>query len=127
MKMATQMTLEVTDTTPIWAVYVNTDLTEGRGYQYPLYLCETKTTAQRMAKGKNVMGSDGDVIEVLAYHVRDVGLLVPGSMTQIIPPSAEDRAAEAAQQAKIRKIAACERARELGLSEQDIEALLRPV
>ena len=41
--------LTITDTKDVWVVYTNTDLTEGRGYQYPIHVCGSPATAERMA------------------------------------------------------------------------------
>ena len=44
-----------------WGVYVNSDLTEGRGFERIKHLCEEEATARRLARGANVQGSDGVV------------------------------------------------------------------
>jgi len=48
-------------------VWVNSDLTEGRGFQYPKAVCDSKTTARRLAKGKDVQGSNGGVVADIAF------------------------------------------------------------
>jgi hypothetical protein len=45
----------------LYVVFTNTDLTEGRGYQIPIAWSVNKYTAQRMARGEGVMGSNADV------------------------------------------------------------------
>lgn len=69
----------MSDTTPnikaakkLFAVEVNTDLTEGRGYQYSLCFCEKETTAIRMSKGRDVQGCDGRVSHVQTYMIDGV-------------------------------------------------------
>jgi len=37
----------------IWAVYSNTDLTEGKGGQYVKHYCKKETTAYRLGKGQH--------------------------------------------------------------------------
>jgi len=49
------------ETKEIFIVWTNTDLTEGRGYSIPIEYCETRATAQRLAKKRGVQGSDADV------------------------------------------------------------------
>lgn len=44
-----------------WVVYTNTDLNEGRGWQYPLHVCDKEATAIRLAHKAGVMGSDAEV------------------------------------------------------------------
>lgn len=74
---------------PIWVVWTNTDLTEGRGANYVLYWCETETTANRLAKGRGVMGSDADVLIHKTYLIDRV-LYIPASRMNLIKPSKED-------------------------------------
>lgn len=53
----------------LFACYTNTDLTEGRGKQYLFALAENESTALRLAKGKDVQGTDATVRKVKAYFV----------------------------------------------------------
>ncbi|WP_156374424.1 hypothetical protein [Pseudorhodoferax sp. Leaf274] len=46
------------DERTVYAVYTNTDLTEGRGRQYVTHYCETEATARRVGSRGYVMGSD---------------------------------------------------------------------
>lgn len=48
----------------LYVVRTNTDLTEGRGYPLYIYHCSTEVTARRLARGRGVMGSNADVVEV---------------------------------------------------------------
>ena len=54
-------------TKTVFAVMTNTDLTEGRGTQYYKYYCDLEATAQRLARGNYVMGTDCP-IEVINLH-----------------------------------------------------------
>lgn len=109
----------------VYAVYTNTDCTEGRGQEYVLYFCQSLSTAIRLGKNRYVQGSDCPVHEVTGYRI-DNKLYVTGN--RIEPPNsadiAEDKAREAKDKAKVAKDAAISKARTLGLSEEDIAALL---
>jgi hypothetical protein len=56
----------------VYAPYVNSDLNEGNGYQYPLAFCQLKATAIRLGKGKDVQGTHADVKEVEIFLYDDV-------------------------------------------------------
>lgn len=107
----------------VYTVWTNQDLTEGRGYEYPLAVCETESTARRLGKGRYVQGSDCSVTETTLYLI-DRKWYGPVS---VVPPTKEDIAAEAklqaAKAATFLKTAAINKARELGLSDEDIAAL----
>ena len=122
MKTPTQML--ISDEREVWVVYTNTDLTEGRGYEYAMAVCECESTAIRLARKQGVQGMDARVRQETMYRM--VGAwYTPGA--RVVPPSGEDMAEERALQlkreAKARKDTAIKRARELGLSEEDIAAL----
>lgn len=53
----------------IYAIQSNSDLTEGRGH--PVYVCCTDNSlaAERLKRGKGVMGSDAQVVKDVAYEV----------------------------------------------------------
>jgi hypothetical protein len=55
--------MEVIKEEPIYAVFTNTDLTEGRGTEYCFALATNEITALRLAKGKYVQGTDARVKE----------------------------------------------------------------
>jgi hypothetical protein len=107
----------------VYTVWSNQDLTEGRGYEYPLAICETESTARRLGEGRYVQGSDCTVTETTLYLIDNkwYGPVV------VVPPTKEDAAAEvkvqAAKTAVAAKLAAIGKARALGLSDADIEAL----
>jgi hypothetical protein len=73
-------------TKPVFVVWTNTDLTEGRGYQIPIHVCEHEATARRLCKGRGVQGSDATVQECEAVWHKS-GWAVPG---QIIAPTKDD-------------------------------------
>ncbi|AZV93552.1 hypothetical protein CBF45_07340 [Bordetella sp. J329] len=113
------MNIEIQSTKPVWVAWTNTDLTEGRGHQIPLAVAETKETAVRIGKRRYVMGSDCPVTESMAVEIKGQWL-IPGV---IHAATKEDKAAE---DARLARQSAVERAKAAGLSDADIEALREP-
>lgn len=113
-----------TRTTKVYAVWTNTDLTEGRGQEYVEYFCKLESTARRLARGNYVMGTDSRVTEVTVLF-RGGEWYLPGP--RIVEASTEDLAAEreleAERKRNLARERALERARKLGLSDEDIAAL----
>ena len=112
-----------------YVVWTNTDLTEGRGSEYPLAICETLSTAMRLAKGKYVMGSDCRVNEVTLYRTKlsERGFYHWFGPVRIIEPSKEDLEKEnflreQKEKEEARK-AILEKARALGLTDEEIKVL----
>ena len=112
-----------------YVVWTNTDLTEGRGSEYPLAICETLSTAMRLAKGKYVMGSDCRVNEVTLYRTKlsERGFYHWFGPVRIIEPSKEDLEKETflkeqKEKEEARK-AILEKARALGLTDEEIKVL----
>lgn len=101
-----------------WLIEVNTDLTEGKGHNVPLALCSIEATANRMARGRNVQGSAGNVspVKLIAIGGRWYGPV------DILEPSAEDVTVQKATDASRAVVA---RAKAAGLNDADIEALRR--
>lgn len=103
----------------LWAVYTNTDLTEGRGRQYVAHFCKLRSTANRLAKRGYVQGCDCPVepVEVL---VLDGKRVLPASLINVQMPSREDEVEET----RLLEIqAAVDRAKAAGLSDDDIAKL----
>lgn len=108
--------INVTECRAAYVVWVNTDLTEGRGKEVPTAVCFRASTAARLAKGADVMGSNARVSE-------EVMFLISGrwyAPCNIVEPNAEDRKAETKN---VMFSAAKERALKAGLSEEDIKLL----
>lgn len=103
----------------IWAVYTNSDLTEGRGREYVKHFCKTKATAMRLAKGGYVQGTDCRIsqIEVLELDGKHV---LPTSFINIVQPTAEDKATEVRLAAKQE---AMDKAKAAGLTDEEIKLL----
>lgn len=111
----------MTHSITIWVVYTNDDLTEGRGREFVKHFCKTEATATRLAKNGYVQGADCPVFPVEAQVVGGRAFL-PISIISIIPPSAED---EATQRRIDGHKLAMEKARSLGLSDDDIAVLVK--
>lgn len=106
-----------------YAVWSNTDLTEGRGYEYARCICSKETTAIRLSKGAYVMGSDARVTEVeLIFHNNywcgPVYIHGPS-----IADTEMEKKLELKRKAEEAKAAAILKAQQLGLNAEDIAAL----
>jgi len=55
----------------MFAVWSNTDLTEGRGQEYVRAFCHCETTARRIAKGAYVMGSNAPISQETVYLINN--------------------------------------------------------
>ena len=109
--------IQAMQTRDVWVAWTNTDLTEGRGYRYPLAVCESETTADRLGQKKYVMGSACPVTKEVAVRVHGSGWLVPGA---IHPETDEDKKARAILEARR---AAVQKAKDAGLTDEEITAL----
>lgn len=106
-------------TKKIYVVYTNTDLTEGRGMEYPLYYCELESTAIRLAQQKYVQGTNAPIYEKEAICIGSKWYL-PAALVHIQKPTRDDSAA----QGKIDAMkAAVARAKAAGLTDNDIALL----
>lgn len=114
------------ETKPVWVVWVNSDLTEGRGQLIPVRVCTSEATAIRLGKGRDVQGADARIQQHEAIWHRNAWC----APVEIISPSPkdleEDARREIARMADRRRAEALERARQAGLSEDDI-AILRGI
>jgi hypothetical protein len=110
----------------VWAAYTNSDCTEGRGHDIVIAVCRLKETAIRLASRKYVQGSDGPVRPLEMIEV-DGKWYAPAAAVSLIEPSSEDLKLQAKhieeEQRKIAKETALDKARALGLSDDDIIAL----
>lgn len=119
--------IEVQSMKTLFAVYVNTDLTEGRGNQYPRFICEKQSTALRLAKCADVQGSDGTVrpVNIFWYCKQWYGPIIG-----IEYPTENDKKEEllllelAEQKGKFAEAVA--KARILGLSDEYLAILSGP-
>ncbi len=116
-------TISCDDKIPAWVAWSNTDLTEGRGSEFPLHVCLTEQTARRVGKKGSVQGCDCDIREDFLFRVggRWYGPVYVAAATAEDILAAEK--AEAEKKKEIAKIKAIEKAKAAGLSPEDIEAL----
>jgi len=100
----------------VFIAWGNDDLTEGRGLQYPLFVCASPTTAARLGSKRYVQGCDCPVTEEKAF-IFGGQVYAP---TRIRPPSKEDISEDKiAEKSRI----AQDKALKAGLTEEDIAAL----
>lgn len=111
---------EITDTKRIYEVWINSDLTEGRGFPICISVCEKESTARRLGKGSNVQGSDAQVKEGVALKIRNKWY----APCRIISPTKVDDEMDKIIQAKK---AAREKAKKAGLTDEEIKDLTRTI
>lgn len=104
----------------LYAVWRNTDDTEGRGKEWVAHLCRKLATAKRLAHRKYVQGGDCPITEVRTIRSVDGRPHVPLSMFIIEEPTLQD---ELDQKRIDAKQAAIEKARAAGLTDEEITAL----
>lgn len=99
-----------------WAVLVNSDLTEGRGVERIKCICELEATARRLSRQASTQGTDGTVwpVELLHHNGRTYG---PIDLTLATEQDVK------AQQALDRRYALVEKAKALGMSDDEIAEL----
>lgn len=105
----------------LWAVYTNTDLTEGRGRQYVKHFCRSEATARRLSRREYVQGGDCPV-EPVNVLLLDGKHVLPMSLINVVEPTKEDEAEERKLEAYRN---AFERAKTLGLTADELAALTK--
>lgn len=113
-------TLEAEEAGHVWAVWTNTDLIEGRGERYVLWASTVEATARRLARGNYVQGADCPVEKLHLYRIGGAAFCSV-SVLRMVRPSPDDLENEYKTRARR---AAIERAREAGLTEDEISLLL---
>lgn len=109
----------MSDIQKVWVAYSNTDCTEGRGMDVPIAVCKMEVTAKRLARGRYVQGSDGPVRPMNLIQV-DGNWYAPTALVNVIEPTKEDLAVhEAAERRRV----VLEKAKSLGLTDEDIATL----
>lgn len=106
------------ETKTVYAVFTNTDCTEGRGTEYPLYFTEVYETGLRLGKGRYVQGTDCPVKPVTATKI-DGRWVVPA---RIIPPDNDDLYE---QDRRIAREISINILKEKGLTDAEINNLLK--
>lgn len=107
---------EISEVMDVFVVWTNTDCTEGMGYQYPIHVCQKRSTALRLSKRKGVQGSDAEVTTGLAVRVNGSWL----ADVRIERPTAEDDKLQAIIDAKDAVIAKMVAA---GISDDEMKIL----
>lgn len=110
--------MEIQETKPVYVAWTNTDLTEGRGLEYPLCVAESMETAQRHGYKKSVQGGNCRVSEETAVKVKGIWL-IPG---RILPESQEDLKKRINREEKEAVLA---KVKSLGLSESEVAVLAK--
>lgn len=110
--------IEIQDSKTVWVAWSNTDRTEGRGRQYPAHVAASREAAIRLGLNGGVQGSNCEVSQAVAVRINNTWL-VPGV---IEPESAEDAKRRSVREAKEAVMA---KAKEAGLTDEDIALLVR--
>jgi hypothetical protein len=97
-------------------VYTNTDLTEGRGREYPTHVCESWATAHRLGKGGYVQGTNCPVQKHACFQIGGQWF----GPVHINAPTKEDDAVQARHDARHKAI---KKAYDAGLTDDDLKAL----
>lgn len=103
----------------VYVAWVNTDLTEGKGHQVPLAVCELEATAIRLGTHQDVQGTDATVMEDWAFTMPDSPYrwYIPG---RVIQASVEDKKVQELRDAKRIVIA---KLREAGITEEELKLI----
>lgn len=107
---------EITDQAPVWVVWINTDLTEGRGHERAVHTCQKEATARRLAHKAGVQGSDARITEERNYCINNRWY---GIVHALMASKEDDRE----QQRIDAKRAAVQKALDRGLTDDEIAAI----
>jgi len=107
------------DVETVYVVWVNSDLTEGRGREIPKHVCEIEETARRLAQGAGVQGTGGRVEAVEVFKVKDEWRF-PGRVVNIEHPTIQDLQVQTDTRLRNEVL---KRAKNAGLTDDDIEIL----
>lgn len=98
----------------VWVAISNTDLTEGRGQPVIVAYATTEAHARRLGAGKGVFGSDCPVEEQTFWVAPD---------NQVFQYVGELKTPKPEETRRYKKAAALQKARELGLSDEEIRLI----
>lgn len=119
-----KVNLVAENTKDVFVVWTNTDLTEGRGAEYAYAICRLEATAKRHAKGNYVMGTDCNITKEKMYRIGKRWYF-PGGYEDLGTDEdkrEEDRLVKE-REAKMRREKVLDKARALGLTDEDIATL----
>lgn len=108
------------ETKTVYVAYTNTDCTEGRGTDIPIAVCAIESTAIRLARGQYVQGSNGPVRKMELVKINDQWY-APSNIIKIINPTREDEITQKKLETKYEII---EKAKEAGLTDDEIKVLM---
>jgi hypothetical protein len=103
----------------LYVVFTNTDLTEGRGIQVPVAWARNKYTAQRLAKGQGVMGSNAEIRSIDIYDVLGVEY-IPLACVHVKYPSKQDEDLQKQEEERNNTIA---KMKALGVTDEMLQGL----
>lgn len=110
---------EITEKRVAWVAFTNQDLTEGRGNDIPIAVCDIEATARRIAKKRYVQGSDGPVRAIKMIKIGREWY-APSVAYILASPTKEDRVYQ--DKLDARKSAE-EKAKSLGLTDSELSDL----
>lgn len=119
--------VKIIETKKMYAPMTNSDRNEGRGYQYAVAVCKSPITAKRVGRGLGVQGCDCEVEEVLMIKVDcdpRPRWFIGSEAVDILEMTQEDKEVEKLEKMQAAHYAALEKARKLGLSEDDLVAIM---
>lgn len=113
------------DTKEVFAVYTNSDLTEGRGSQYIEFFCECEATAIRKAHGNYIQGLNSPIKKItVEFDLEKGGWIGP---VRILKPSPDDiekqKKIDYENELKRKYLEVVNKAKEAGLSDVDVKIL----
>ena len=118
------------ETKKVFVVIKNSDLTEGRGHRVIECFCEKQATARRKAAGIDVQGSDGIISEITVYKPEKEDIKWRnwwyGPVSIELPSKVDLKEQQKIDEYNLRLSVAkkaLERAKELGLTDEEINAL----
>ncbi len=107
----------------IFVPCANTDKMEGSGDSYYLGYCEYESTAKRLAKGQGSMGCDCEIYNKKSYKIDGVWYAPIIFIKITSEDEREERTRKNNEIAAQNKAKVLKKAKELGLSEEDIKIL----
>lgn len=120
------MNANITGSKKVFTVWTSTDLTEGRGTERPMAYCELEATAKRLAKGSYVQGTDAKITIDEMIRIKDIwyaphgyGFIEYGTREDV----EMEKKLEEERKAAERRSKVLEKARSLGLTEDEIKIL----
>lgn len=115
--------ISASETRDVYLVWGNTDNTEGRGMNYPMFVCHAEATAIRLSKEAYVQGSDSPVTKSKAFRLNH-NWYVPGRIIQ--PTKEDDKMEQVLREEEARRMkreSVLQKLADAGISDEDIKIL----